>query len=43
MTNYAKPRVEWNGCAMGNVARFFIHDVLPRVFRAKNAIRTRIR
>ena len=43
MTNYAQPRVERNGCAMGNAARFFNRDVLPRVFRVKNAIRTRIR
>jgi len=41
MTNYAQPRVERNGCAMSKAARFFNRDVLPRVFRVKNAIRTR--
>ena len=30
-----QPRVERNGCAMGNAARFFNRDVLPGVFRVK--------
>jgi len=39
----AQPRVERNGYAMGNAAQFFNPVVLPKMFRVKNAIRTRIR
>jgi hypothetical protein len=39
MTKSIQPCVEQNGCAMGNAARFFNRDVLPRLFRVKNAVR----
>ena len=38
---YHTLRLERNGYAMGNAARFFKSVVLPRMFQAKNAIRSR--
>lgn len=38
-----QPRVERNGSTMGSAARFFNRNVLARVIRVINAIRTRIR